>query len=262
MLNTPEQLAAFRELNQSGFTASASVTLAISTAAAAKLLADQLMALLLPDVTYPDSITGSLNAIRTGVNILNNVHAAGDGFASYFVTFQSLSELLNISTGWACYLKGESLPAESAPALADALGDTTVVADLQKALAAVNATSVVTAMNEINATLPTVIAAPAGSFDAEKDPEATSASLSDDLIASLASACSELETGLKTLTDVSAAVIKLTANGKQSVKLAKRAFSYAVSVALLNSMKGNAAMSAAVASVTPAAVLIALDGGE
>lgn len=261
MLDNENQLAAFRELNKSGFTPSPSVTLATSTAASAKSLSDQLSALLLATVTYPASIQASITIIKTAAATLSAANVAGADFGTYFIKFQSPSELLNVSKGWECYLKGENLPADRTPALVDALGDKAIVSALSTSLAKVSATAVASVMGEINTQLAATASASAGSTGTGGSTGAATPALSDDLIKRLASACSDLETRSKSLTGVISAVIKLTTDGKQSVDVSKRAFSNAVGISLLNSMEGNAAMGPAIAAITPSAVINALKGG-
>ncbi|MCZ4061151.1 hypothetical protein O3W44_21705 [Pantoea sp. LMR881] len=92
MLDNDNQLAAYRQLNKTGFRPPDSVVLATSTSSQAKSLSAALAAVVLPSLTYPGNIAPSVTKISDAIAVLDAVSAATNDFASYFVKF---SHLLN-----------------------------------------------------------------------------------------------------------------------------------------------------------------------
>ncbi|MCZ4061267.1 hypothetical protein O3W44_22310 [Pantoea sp. LMR881] len=260
MLDNDNQLAAYRQLNKTGFRPPDSVVLATSTSSQAKSLSAALAAVVLPSLTYPANIAPSVTKISDAIAVLDAVSAATNDFASYFVKFQSPSELLNVSIGWRCYLKGESLPDTQSPALVTAIADSVIVKAMADGLAIVSTADLITIMGEINTVLIASAAYAGGASQSGSGTAGAVATVSDDLASRLVTASLELKTRSKSLTEAKANLIKLSTSGKQSVDTAKKAFTNAVGISLLDSMKDNAAMGPAISSITPAAVTDALKG--
>lgn len=254
MLNTDKQLAAFRLLNKSGFTSPPSVSLATSITGDSAAKSEALKAAIIPTLTYPAVIAAPTETIRSTITALDAANLAGHDFSAYLGKFQSPSELLNVSVGWSCFLKGEYLPDTEPPALVSALSDTAIVAALYEALGELSVSEIIAAMSEINAEIESTSVPPV----ANNETASTEASLSDDLTSRLVLACQAIEPLLKTLTERISSIEQLTAEAKQSVVVAQRAFSNAVGISLLDSLKGNAVMEPAVAAITPSDVTEAL----
>ncbi|CAH3931908.1 hypothetical protein AI2795V1_4733 (plasmid) [Serratia marcescens] len=256
MLDNPKQVNAFRELNKSGFTPATSVTLATAVSDQSKDKADSLLALLLPGIAYPASISAPIGQIKEVARTLESAESSGRGFVAAFAAYQSPSELITVNIGWDCYLKGESKPAGSAPALVTALADTVIVKAMSNAVTKVNPQPVIKVMNDINKILN--IPPPAGGANASTALPAPT--LSDELVKRLITACGDMKNATSGLTGAYEAVSKLTADGVTSVALAAKAFKNAVGIAVLDSMGMRSPMHGAITAITPTSVINALFG--
>ena len=257
MLDNDKQLAAFRELNKTPFSPAASVTTARSALATAQTESIKLAAAVSATISYPPNVAGAIKKIVGVIEKLNAAATAAGDFAEYFKTFQSPSELLNVNIGWECHLRGNALPQNQSPGLVAAMEDKTVLSALITVLKRIDSTAVVVAMNEVNALFSIGVTVSNSSGAAIPAPPVT---VSDELAKRLATACSSLENTSQALTGANSAVTSLTINGKSSVDIAKKAFSNAVGVSLLDSMMGSTTMSGAISAITPATVLSALKG--
>ncbi|UAN54764.1 hypothetical protein KGP26_29910 (plasmid) [Serratia sp. JSRIV002] len=261
MLDNPKQIAAFRELNKSGFTPSASVSAAAAAASQAQSKSAELLALILPDITYPASITAAINQLKEVARLLDVAASAGSDFAEAFSSYQSPSELITVSIGWDCYLKGENKPVTTPPALVTALADKAVVKSMADAIAKVIPSPVANAMNAINKILNVPPAGGSGSGSGSSTaPPAPS--LSNDLVKTLITTCEVMKNASSGIQGASSAVSVLTRDGKLSVDQAAKAFSNAVGISVLDSMGTSSSMQGAITAITPTSVLNALFGGK
>ncbi|CAM3954545.1 hypothetical protein [Serratia silvae] len=259
MLDNPKQIAAFRELNKSGFTPSESVSAAAAAGSQAQSKSAEFLALILPEVTYPSSITAAINQIKEVARLLDVAASAGSGFAEAFSSYQSPSELITVSIGWDCYLKGENKPVTTPPALVTALADKAVVKSMADAIAKVIPSPVANAMNAINTILNVPPAGGSGSGSSTAPP---APSLSNDLVKTLITTCEVMKNASSGIQGAASAVSVLTRDGKLSVDQAAKAFSNAVGISVLDSMGTSSSMQGAITAITPTSVLNALFGGK
>lgn len=258
MLDTPRQVNAFRELNQSGFTPAASVSLAAISSDQAKAKYTSLLAMLLPGIVYPASISVPLSQINEVAKSLESAESTGRDFIAAFRTYQSPSELLTVSIGWDCHLKGEGKQAGTAPALVKALADTVTVRSMADVVAKIDPQQVISVMNDINKILN--VAPPAGGNNPPS--EAPAPALSNELAKRLAAACDEMLKATSGITGAYGAVSQLTAEGTASVALAATAFKNAVGIAVLDTMGTSSPMQGAIEAITPTNVTNALFGAD
>ena len=260
MLDTTNQLAAYQALFEVGFNPAASVTLANAIRSKVKGLVASLL-LVVPETTiYPSNIATSVNSIRIFITMLDTTEFLVKDFADSFSQFESPSELLNMGIGWECYLKGAGLDADNVPAFAVALADTTVVQAVSDEINALNIAPIVAVMSEINALLTPPATGESGGTASSGSTSAPPASVSSELVNRLTTAIAPLDAASKTISHRLTDLNLLTEDGKNSISLSKKAFSYAVSVSLLDSMQERISLAGAVGAITPAAVLNAIKG--
>lgn len=260
MLDTSKQLAAYQALFGVGFNPTASVTLANSISSKAKGLVASLL-LAVPETTdYPSNIATLVASIRTFITVLNSTEFLAQDFAASFGEFESPSELLNVGIGWECYLKGSGQDTQTVPDFAVALADTTVVQGVFDAIMTLSITPVEAVMAEINVLLtPPATGDNGGTVSPGSNP-APPVQVSDELVNRLVTATASLDAAAIVISDRLTDLNRLTVEGQKSISQSKKAFSYAVSVSLLDSMQDRVSLAGAVSAITPAAVINAIKG--
>lgn len=261
MLDTSNQLAAYQALFGVGFNPAASVTLANSISSKAKGLVASLL-LAVPETTdYPSNIATSVASIRTFITVLNSTELLAQDFAASFGEFESPSELLNVGIGWECYLKGAGQDTHTVPDFAIALADTTVVQGLFDAIKTLSITQIETVMAEINVLLtPPPATGVHGETVSSESSLAPPVPVSNELVNRLATATASLDAAAIMISDRLTDLNHLTVEGQKSISQSKKAFSYAISVSLLDSMQDRVSLAGAVSAITPTAVINAIKG--
>lgn len=259
MLDNPKQIAAFLELNKAGFTPAASVSLAKAASSESQSKSASFLRLILPAIAYPANISTQIGQIKEVARSLELAAGAGADFGAAFDAFQSPSELITVNIGWECYLKGESKPASTTPALVKALADKTAVKLMADVVAKILPQPVISVMNEVNKILNVQPPSAGGSGT---PPAAPAPTLSADLVKRLTSACSDIKNAASGLTGATSAVSTLTGDGRTSVELAAKAFKNAIGISVLASMGTGSSMQGAITAITPTSVLNTLFGGK
>lgn len=163
MLEKDYQLSAYKKLAAAGgMKTPGAITSARNSANTAKLLAEELTGLILDTIVYPDTITSYVSTIRTTTTGLTNIGELATKHADLLAGYADLSMLLQLDIGWDVYCRANEREVSELP-ISIAIGDVNITKSLEDAVNALNTTSLVAAMGEINQTLNTGSGSSSGS---------------------------------------------------------------------------------------------------
>lgn len=163
MLEKDYQLSAYKKLAAAGgMKTPGAITSARNSANTAKLLAEELTGLILDTIVYPDTITSYVSTIRTTTTGLTNIVELATKHADLLAGYADLSMLLQLDIGWDVYCHTNEREVSELP-ISIAIGDVTITKSLEDAVNALNTSSLVAAMGEINQTLNTGSGSSSGS---------------------------------------------------------------------------------------------------
>ncbi|BEA70428.1 hypothetical protein VEE34_43090 (plasmid) [Escherichia coli] len=163
MLEKDYQLSAYKKLAAAGgMKTPGAITSARNSANTAKLLAEELTGLILDTIVYPDTITSYVSTIRTTTTGLTNIVELATKHADLLAGYADLSMLLQLDIGWDVYCHANEREVSELP-ISIAIGDVTITKSLEDAVNALNTSSLVAAMGEINQTLNTGSGSSSGS---------------------------------------------------------------------------------------------------
>lgn len=156
MLEKDYQLSAYKKLAAAGgMKTPGAITSARNSANTAKLLAEELTGLILDTIVYPDTITSYVSTIRTTTTGLTNIGELATKHADLLAGYADLSMLLQLDIGWDVYCRANEREVSELP-ISIAIGDVTITKSLEDAVNALNTSSLVAAMGEINQTIETM----------------------------------------------------------------------------------------------------------
>lgn len=155
MLEKDYQLSAYKKLSAAGgMKTPGAITSARNSANTAKLLAEELTGLILDTIVYPDTITSYVSTIRTTATGLTNIGGLATQHADLLAGYADLSMLLQLDIGWDVYCRANEREVSELP-ISIAIGDATTTKSLEDSVNALNTSSLVAAMGDINQTLNT-----------------------------------------------------------------------------------------------------------
>ncbi|HDX6751908.1 TPA: hypothetical protein RPO05_004739, partial [Escherichia coli] len=162
MLEKDYQLSAYKKLAAGGMKTPGAITSARNSANTAKLLAEELTGLILDTIVYPDTITSYVSTLRTTATGLTNIGGLATQHADLLAGYADLSMLLQLDIGWDVYCRANEREISELP-ISIGIGDATTTKSLEDAVNALNTSSLVAAMEDINQTLNTGSGSSSGS---------------------------------------------------------------------------------------------------
>ncbi|EES7596330.1 hypothetical protein FJQ31_003702 [Escherichia coli] len=233
MLEKDYQLSAYKKLAAAGgMKTPGAITSARNSANTAKLLAEELTGLILDTIVYPDTITSYVSTIRTTTTGLTNIGELATKHADLLAGYADLSMLLQLDIGWDVYCRANEREVSELP-ISIAIGDVTITKSLEDAVNALNTSSLVAAMGEINQTLNTGSGSSSGSGSGGGTATPPPA-LTEEQIESLKVA---------------------TERANESANVAITAYNHAIGTALAEASANKASTASAVAALVPDSVL-------
>lgn len=202
---------------------------------------------------YPANVTAQFDRITAAVTLLDDVLKKSAEVADFLLPYVTIHELVNLSIGFDCYVKANSLPTGTPFALVDAIAQAAPVDNLVTALNALATADVVAKATAVNAAIVQAPAAtpPATGGGAWSTPTAQQ-------VTDLTTAINTMEVKVTAIRTALTAYQKLHADAVTAKDQAQRAFDDAVEIALIVALKSDARMAAAIAALVPANVLAAL----
>lgn len=256
MLEKDYQLSAYKALAAAGgMKTPEAITTSTSCAAAAKKLADQLAALVLETVTYPNTVTDYTTAITGHADTLKGINQLGSDHAGLLKANADLSVLLQLNIGWDVYTRANQLEPSELP-ISLAIGDNETPGALLDVVNALDAADVVAAMTVINQVLNTGTGDTTGN---EAPPAAPS--LTQDQIDALKAACAEFGAAMANLPSPRDALKAQHDKASQSASTGMQAYNDAVGTALAEASAKNSSTASAVAALVPESVMNELKKG-
>ncbi|MFQ3413874.1 hypothetical protein [Escherichia coli] len=251
MLEKDYQLSAYKKLAAAGgMKTPGAITSARNSANTAKLLAEELTGLILDTIVYPDTITSYVSTIRTTTTGLTNIVELATKHADLLAGYADLSMLLQLDIGWDVYCHANEREVSELP-ISIAIGDVTITKSLEDAVNALNTSSLVAAMGEINQTLNTGSGSSSGSGSAATPPPA----LTEEQIESLKVATEQFGVVFNQTTAPTVALQQQYERVKESANVAITAYNHAIGTALAEASANKASTASAVAALVPDSVL-------
>ncbi|PLR29378.1 hypothetical protein CYR55_22805 [Chimaeribacter californicus] len=233
-----------------GLATAGSVTQSAQAATLATSLSATLSGLVLATVSYPSSVTGSVQQISAWAVSLTAMATLATSHAKLLTTYSDPSLLIQLTTGWDVYCRANSL-ASSEIAISSAIGDSVTPAALVAALKALGTSALNDAMRSINTTL--------SATTTTTGTTATAPTLSDSQVKALASAVTAFKSLFTAATSALNALSAKSSAAANSATTAQAAYSNAIAVALISASARSPAVSSAVNAITPASVLSLLE---
>ncbi|EHJ4093070.1 hypothetical protein J1C05_002679 [Escherichia fergusonii] len=243
MLEKDYQLSAYKKLAAAGgMKTPGAITSARNSANTAKLLAEELTGLILDTIVYPNTITSYVSTIRTTATGLTNIGGLATQHADLLAGYADLSMLLQLDIGWHVYCRANEREVSELP-ISIAIGDATTTKSLEDAVNALNTSSLVAAMGDINQTLNTGSGSSSGS-DSGGGAVTPPPSLTEQFGAFFDQ------------TTVPVAALQLQyERAKESASVAITAYNHAIGTALAEASANKASTASAVAALVPDSVL-------
>ena len=233
MLEKDYQLSAYKKLAAAGgMKTPGAITSARNSANTAKLLAEELTGLILDTIVYPDTITSYVSTIRTTTTGLTNIVELATKHADLLANEREVSEL----------------------PISIAIGDVTITKSLEDAVNALNTSSLVAAMGEINQTLNTGSGSSSGSGSGGGTATPPPA-LTEEQIESLKVATEQFGVVFNQTTAPTVALQQQYERVKESANVAITAYNHAIGTALAEASANKASTASAVAALVPDSVL-------
>ncbi|MBW6099841.1 hypothetical protein KZ773_27565 [Escherichia coli] len=230
------------------------ITSARNSANTAKLLAEELTGLILDTIVYPDTITSYVSTIRTTATGLTNIGGLATQHADLLAGYADPSMLLQLDIGWDVYCRANEREVSELP-ISIAIGDVTITKSLEDAVNALNTSSLVAAMGEINQTLNTGSGSSSGSGSGGGTATPPPA-LTEEQIESLKVATEQF--GGCFQPDNSAhncALQQQYERANESANVAITAYNHAIGTALAEASANKVSTASAVAALVPDSVL-------
>ncbi|MDG5938343.1 hypothetical protein ACJEJS_24215 [Escherichia coli] len=253
MLEKDYQLSAYKKLAAAGgMKTPGAITSARNSANTAKLLAEELTGLILDTIVYPDTITSYVSTIRTTTTGLTNIVELATKHADLLAGYADLSMLLQLDIGWDVYCHANEREVSELP-ISIAIGDVTITKSLEDAVNALNTSSLVAAMGEINQTLNTGSgsSSDSGSGGTATPPPA----LTEEQIESLKVATEQFGVVFNQTTAPTTALQQQYERANESANVAITAYNHAIGTALAEASANKVSTASAVAALVPDSVL-------
>ena len=251
MLEKDYQLSAYKKLAAAGgMKTPGAITSARNSANTAKLLAEELTGLILDTIVYPDTITSYVSTIRTTATGLTNIGGLATQHADLFA---DLSMLLQLDIGWDVYCRANEREVSELP-ISIAIGDVTITKSLEDAVNALNTSSLVAAMGEINQTLNTGSGSSSGSGSGGGTATPPPA-LTEEQIESLKVATEQFGVVFNQTTAPTTALQQQYERANESANVAITAYNHAIGTALAEASANKASTASAIAALVPDSVL-------
>ncbi|ELT0210115.1 TPA: hypothetical protein ACIYS6_002933 [Escherichia coli] len=248
MLEKDYQLSAYKKLAAAGgMKTPGAITSARNSANTAKQLAEELIGLILDTIVYPDTITSYVSTIRTTTTGLTNIGELATQHADLLAGYADLSMLLQLDIGWDVYCRANEREVSELP-ISIAIGDATTTKSLEDAVNALNTSSLVAAMEDINQTLNTGSDSGGG---AVTPPPA----LTEQQVEALKEATEQFGAFFDQTTVPVAALQQQYERAKESASVAITAYNHAIGTALAEASANKASTASAVAALVPDSVL-------
>lgn len=254
MLEKDYQLSAYKKLAAAGgMKTPGPITSARNSANTAKLLAEELTGLILDTIVYPDTITSYVSTIRTTATGLTNIGGLATQHADLLAGYADLSMLLQLDIGWDVYCRANEREVSELP-ISIAIGDVTITKSLEDAVNALNTSSLVAAMGEINQTLNTGSGSSSGSGSGGGTTTPPPA-LTEEQIESLKVATEQFGVVFNQTTAPTTALQQQYERANESANVAITAYNHAIGTALAEASANKASTASAVAALVPDSVL-------
>ncbi|HFV7912854.1 TPA: hypothetical protein ACH99L_004196 [Escherichia coli] len=250
MLEKDYQLSAYKKLAAAGgMKTPGAITSARNSANTAKQLAEELTGLILDTIVYPDTITSYVSTIRTTITGLTNIGELATKHADLLAGYADLSMLLQLDIGWDVYCRANEREVSELP-ISIAIGDVNITKSLEDAVNALNTSSLVAAMGEINQTLNTGSgsSSDSGSGGGTATPPPA---LTEEQIESLKVATEQFGVVFNQTT----ALQQQYERANESANVAITAYNHAIGTALAEASANKASTASAVAALVPDSVL-------
>ena len=232
MLEKDYQLSAYKKLAAAGgMKTPGAITSARNSANTAKLLAEELTGLILDTIVYPDTITSYVSTIRTTATGLTNIGGLATQHADLLAGYADLSMLLQLDIGWDVYCRAN-----------------------EREVSALNTSSLVAAMGEINQTLNTGSGSSSGSGSGGGTATPPPA-LTEEQIESLKVATEQFGVVFNQTTAPTTALQQQYERANESANVAITAYNHAIGTALAEASANKASTASAVAALVPDSVL-------
>ncbi|EEW1865939.1 hypothetical protein [Escherichia coli] len=254
MLEKDYQLSAYKKLAAAGgMKTPGAITSARNSANTAKLLAEELTGLILDTIVYPDTITSYVSTIRTTATGLTNIGGLATQHADLLAGYADLSMLLQLDIGWDVYCRANEREVSELP-ISIAIGDATTTKSLEDAVNALNTSSLVAAMEDINQTLNTGSGSSSGS-DSGGGAVTPPPALTEQQVEALKEATEQFGAFFDQTTVPVAALQQQYERAKESASVAITAYNHAIDTALAEASANKASTASAVAALVPDSVL-------
>ena len=193
---------------------------------------------------------GSLQRKATG---LTNIGGLATQHADLLAGYADLSMLLQLDIGWDVYCRANEREVSELP-ISIAIGDATTTKSLEDAVNALNTSSLVAAMEDINQTLNTGSGSSSGS-DSGGGAVTPPPALTEQQVEALKEATEQFGAFFDQTTVPVAALQQQYERAKESASVAITAYNHAIGTALAEASANKASTASAVAALVPDSVL-------